>query len=237
MRATLSRWGRGLAALAALIALTACTIGREPAYDAAIANEVTGLTAETLRLFQDFVPQPEGEHADRAERYRALAARAETVRLMAEARGSAVPAGGLMRRATALAARIAPSANLLPDQAERVAERLGEYDDATAGYMADFLRNLAGLEAHDVAATGDQASKLAAHEAALAEHRAATEAYLDAFRLWQAGAGPQPEQPPAPPAAPRLGLDPDLIGLRLIALEDILRDTLVYERDILNRAR
>lgn len=237
MRATFSRWGRGLAALAALFALTACTLGREPAYDAAIAGEVTGLTGETLRLFQDFVPEPKGEYADRAGRYRALAARAETIGLMAEARGAAVPASGLMLHATRLAARIAPPENLLPDQAGRIAERLGDYDNATAGYMADYLRNLTALEAHDRSATADQSARIAAHQAAMAEHRARTEAYLEAFRQWQAGAGPQPEQPAAPPTAPRFGLDPDLIGLRLVALEDILRDTLVYERDILNRAR
>ncbi len=51
MRATIERWGRGLVALAALTALAACTLGREPAYDAAVAGEVTELTAGTLRLF------------------------------------------------------------------------------------------------------------------------------------------------------------------------------------------
>ena len=52
MRATIERWGRGLVALAALTALAACTLGREPAYDAALAGEVTELTAGTLRLFR-----------------------------------------------------------------------------------------------------------------------------------------------------------------------------------------
>ncbi|MDH3669072.1 MAG: hypothetical protein OEN23_19325 [Paracoccaceae bacterium] len=237
MRATLRRWGRGFAALAALIALSACTIGREPAYDAAIAGEVTGLTAETLALFQDFRPTPTGEHAERAERYRALAARAETIRLMAEARSSAVPPSGLARRFAALAVRIAGDGLPLPERTREISERLNEYNEATPAYMADYLRNLGALEAHDRAATGDQGGKIAAHQAALAAHRDQTAAYLDAFRLWQRGAGPQPAQPAPPPAAPRLGHDPDCIALRLTALEDILRDTLVYERDILNRAR
>ena len=50
MFATIERWGRGLVALVALIALSACTIGREPAYDAVLAGEVTSLTAERRLL-------------------------------------------------------------------------------------------------------------------------------------------------------------------------------------------
>ncbi len=61
--------------------------------------------------------------------------------------------------------------------------------------------------------------------------------YLAAIRLWQAGAGPQPAQPGAPPQAPIFGLDPTQLSLRIVALEDILRDALIYERDILNRNR
>ena len=74
MCATIERWGRGLVAL---IALSACTLGREPAYDAVLAGEVTSLTAETLRLFQDFAPGVTDTHADREPQYRALAARAK----------------------------------------------------------------------------------------------------------------------------------------------------------------
>jgi hypothetical protein len=233
MRATIERWGRGLVALAALTALAACTLGREPAYDAAVAGEVTELTAGTLRLFQDFAPGATGSHADREPRYRALAARAETVRLMAQARGSAVPTSGLLLRAARLGASLSLAEKIAPEGAERLAE----YQDATPAYMADYLRNLALLEAHDRAATGDQSTKNAAYEAALASHRSAMETYLEAFRLWQAGAGSQPEQPAAPPQAPILGLDPVQISLRIVALEDILRDALVYERDILNRNR
>ena len=54
MHAYIGRWGRGLAALVALTALAACTFGREPAYDAAVAGEVTGLTADTLLLGEGY---------------------------------------------------------------------------------------------------------------------------------------------------------------------------------------
>ena len=233
MNTTIGRWGRGLVALAALTALAACTLGREPAYDAALAGEVTELTAGTLRLFQDFAPGATGTHADREPRYRTLAARAETVRLMAQARGSAVPSSGLILRA----ARLGASLSLADGISAQGAERLAEYQDATPAYMTDYLRNLARLEAHDRAVTGDQSASFAAYDAALASHQSAMETYLEAFRLWQAGAGPQPEPPAAPPQAPILGLDPTQVSLRIVALEDILRDALIYERDILNRNR
>ena len=103
--------------------------------------------------------------------------------------------------------------------------------------MADYLRNLTLLEAHDRAATGNQSAKRAAHAAALADHQGAMEAYLDAFGLWQAGAGPQPSPSAPRQQAPVLGLNPIQIALRITALEDILCDALIYERDILNRNR
>ena len=233
MRATIERWGKGLMALAVITALTACTLGREPAYDAALAGEVTSLTSETLRLFQELTPGATGTHADREPRYRAVASRAETVRLLAQARGSAAPASGLALRV----ARLGASLSLVDKISPEAAEQLAEYRDATPAYMTDFLRDLARLEAHDRVATGDLGPKFAAHEAALASHQAATEAYLAAFRLWQTGAGPKPEQPAPPLTAPINGFDPIQIALRITALEDILRDALIYERDILNRDR
>lgn len=233
MHATLRRWGRGLAALVTLTALTACTIGREPAYDAALAGEVTALTAGTLRLFQDLAPEAALTHADREPRYRELTGRAETVRLMAQARGSAVPASGV----PLLLARFGAGIALAEQVSSAGAERLAEYADATPAYMDDYLRNLTDLEAHDRAATGDRAERIAVYGAALARHEAETQAYLDAFRQWQAGIGSRPASPAPPPQAPALGLDPTQIALRRTALEDILRDALVYERDILNRNR
>jgi hypothetical protein len=233
MRATIARWGRSLLWLAALAALAACAIGREPAYDAELAGEVTGLTAETLRLFQDLAPGTTLTYDQRAPRYRSLGARAETVRLMAEARGSAATPSGLVLRL----ARLGAGAAIAQEMSPGAAARLAEYRDATAAYMADYLRNLRQLEEHDRAASGDRPERLAAYEAALGRHRDAVAAYLAAFERWQAGQGPQPEAPPAAPEPPALGLDPAQIALRLTALEDILRDTLVYERDILNRNR
>lgn len=232
MRATIKRWGRALAAFAALTALAACAMGREPAYDSALAGEVTELTAETLRLFQDLTPGSTLTYEDREPRYRALGARAETVRLMAQARGSAIQPGGLVMHLARLGAGSALAEQVSPE----AGERLAEYRDATVGYMADYLRNLRLLEEGDRAA-GNAAERHAAYQSALAEHRDAVAAYLEAFRRWQAGDGPQPEQPPAAPEPPGRGLEPAQVSLRITALEDILRDTLVYERDILNRNR
>ncbi|HUF88191.1 MAG TPA: hypothetical protein VMM59_12475 [Thermohalobaculum sp.] len=233
MRATIERWCRGLVALAALTALAACAIGREPAYDAGLADEVTRLTAGTLRLFQELAPGSGATYEAREPRYRDLGAQAETVRLMAQARGSAIqPTGPIMR-----AARLSAGAALAEEISAEAAERLAEYRDATAAYMADYLRNLQRLREHDRGASGNQAGRMADYEAALEVHGARIAGYLEAFRLWQAGEGPQPEAPTAAPEPPRLGLDPTQVERRLIALEDILRDTLVYERDILNRNR
>ena len=233
MRATIERWGRGLVALAALTALAACAIGREPAYDARLADEVTELTAGTLRLFQDLTPGASATYDDRAARYSELGAQAETVRLMAQARGSAIQPGGLMMRV----ARLGAGAALAEEISAEAAERMAEYRDATAAYMADYLRNLRLLEEHDRSASGNRAERLAAYQAALDAHGDQVAAYLAAFKAWQAGEGPQPAEPPAAPEPPRLGHDPAQISLRLVALEDILRDTLIYERDILNRDR
>jgi hypothetical protein len=233
MHTTVQRWGRGLAALIALAALCACSLGREPAYDAALAGEVTALTAGTLRLFQDLTPGAAKTYADREPRYRDLTGRAETVRLMAQARGSAVAPRGLALRLATLGARLPQAADIAP----QAGERLADYAEATPAYMEDYLRNLTVLEDHDRAATGGRAERVAAYQAALAAHETDMQAYLDAFRQWQAGRGPHPDQPAAPPQAPALGLDPVLVALRRTVLEDILRDALVYERDILNRNR
>ena len=159
--------------------------------------------------------------------------RAETVRLMAQARGSAAPAGGLALQA----ARLGANFSVIDEISPQAAKRLDEYRDATPAYMTDYLRNLVLLEAHDRAATGELGPKFSAYNTALSAHRMATETYLEAFRLWQAGAGLQPKQPAPPPVAPINGLNPIQIALRITALEDILRDTLIYERDILNRNR
>ena len=233
MRAAIHRWGRGLAALIALAALAACAVGREPAYDAVLAGKVTELTAETLRLFLELEPGSGASYDDRALRYRDLTGRAQTVRLMAQARGSAAAPSRVAMRGAELGANL----SLAGDIPAEAAARLGEYADATPAYMEDYLRNLGALEALDRSGTGDLAGRMAAYQAALVVHDAQIEAYLEAFRLWQAAGGARPEQPGAAPEAPIQGVDPAQVLLRRTALEDILRDTLVYERDILNRDR
>ncbi len=233
MQHAFRRWGSGLAALLLLGLASACGQGREPAYDAALAGELTRLTAVTQSLFQDLAAQPPGAFESREPRYRDLAAQADTIRLMAEARGSAVlPPQGLP-------GLLARSGAALPQLAEGLpgTERLAEYDDATPAYMADYLRNLRKLEAEDRSATGDAVARVAAYEAALERHRQTVAAYLAAFRVWQDGAGPRPAEPGSAPRAPATALDPIQVALRRAAIEDILRDALIYERDILNRNR
>jgi len=152
---------------------------------------------------------------------------------MAEARGSAAPPTGL----AGLIARRAAALPELPDAAQDVAARLEEYRDATPAYMTDYLRNLATLQAADRAATGGAPDRIAAYEAGLDAHRRAMEAYLAAFGAWQQGQGPRPAAPAPAPEPPATSLDPIQVALRRTAIEDILRDALIYERDILNRSR
>ena len=140
---------------------------------------------------------------------------------------------GLSRRLARFGAGIALAEEISPE----AARRLDEYDDATAAFMADYLRNLRQLEAEDRAASGGRSERVRAYEEALAAHRREVQDYLDAFTRWQVGKGPRPEEPGPAPQAPRFGLDPARLGLRITAIEDILRDALVYERDILNRDR
>lgn len=238
MQSALCRWGRALAALVLLGLSAACTYGREPAYDAAMAGELTRLTAGTQELFQALAAVPPGTYEGRQEQYRGLAARAETIRLMAEARGSAAAPSGLAgviaRRAAALPEL---SGGMQGAAVQDAAARLEEYREATPAYMADYLRNLGKLEADDRATAGDASGRIAAYRSALEAHGRAMEAYLAAFRAWQDGAGSRPAEPVPAPQAPATGLDPVQVALRRTAIEDILRDALIYERDILNRSR
>lgn len=214
MPAPSRRLARGFAMAAALLAaLAACTLPREPRFDAAVTAAVQDLAADTNLLFEE-IALADGRvpFADRAPRYRALAASAETVRMLAEARGSAI--GG------------APLAGL--DAA---------YRDATQAYMSDYLRNLRMLEDADRAATAALSERAARHEAGLALHRAEVEAYLDALGLWEAGYGPRPEAPGPAPEPLATALTPRQVAIRRVAIGDILRDALIYERDILNRDR
>jgi hypothetical protein len=106
-----------------------------------------------------FASLPESAQTERLGRYDALAAQSAALVALAEARTAA-----MVRRPT------------------------GDYADATAGFLADYDRNLA--------------------------------------RLAEADAGTDDYGPP-----------PGLVALRRAAMNDALTDALIYERDILNRAR
>jgi len=142
MKTTL-RGVRALALAALLTAgLAACAVLREPAYDPAIASAVSELAVESEDLFAALRAEPPEPFPARAPLYRRLAARAGTVRTMAETRlpGALIPAGSGSLGALAglmLAARANPEA---PDAA---------YAEATPAMMADYLRNLDWLRTAD----------------------------------------------------------------------------------------
>ena len=243
MRARFWRRLRAACALLASLGLIACTTVREPAFDKAIGVELTKLTRETSLLFRTFSASNPGDFSTRARRYDELAARAETVRLLSEARsggaqatsGTALGLDRLIGAGAGAAQRVTENTvqRLGPDYAKR----LEEYRDATAAYMKDYRRNLNLLETYDRGAVGGNDGAIARYEADLAAHERAVEGYLAAFRDWQAGHGSRPQPPGAAPVAPETGLNSTRVELRRVAMEDILRDALIYERDILNRNR
>lgn len=229
------RLARALFGAAALAAVTSCTLTTEPRFDAAVAASMQELAAETNLLFEelsaaDGTALEISSYDSRVQRYRSLAARALTIRMLVEARGSGT--GGVPAPLTALiGGAISPG---LGDSAARLA---AEYRDATQAYMTDYLRNLRALEAEDRASGTALGERAEIYAASLTRHREAVERYLTAFRRWEAGLGPRPDAPGAAPVAPAGGLAPRLVALRRAAIDDILRDALLYERDILNRNR
>jgi hypothetical protein len=223
----------------AILLLAGCALPREPAQEPMIGEALAELATDTFALLGALEPDQSGPFAERAPRYRALLARARTVRLMAEARGGPAAqetegAGALGRAVAGLAARV------LPDEAPdpgAVGRLMTEYRDATPAYMADYARLLRRLRERDRATTADRLGRIEAHEAAMAEHETRVAAYLDAWRRYRAGRGPRPEPPGPPPDGPALALDADRLALARTALEDVLRDALVYERLLLDRTR
>ncbi len=218
--------------LAAPLFTASCTISREPPHDPAIAGAVLELAQETNLLFEGLAAAPREPYEARAAQYRLLAARAATIRMLAEARG--IYTAGAVAEGPGLAERLIGTVELPGGVSPEAAALVPEYRDATQAFMDDFVRNIRLLEAEDARA-GDAGT--AAFEAAMAAHRAEIEAYLAAWTAWEAGTGPRPAAVgPAPePAAP--GLSEAQVALRRAALTDILRDSLVYERDILDRNR
>lgn len=228
-------WRRAVPVFLVLTLLGACGFPREPPHDPNIADALAELTIGTQVLLRELQVDSPAAHASRAGRYASLSARAETIRLMAEARDiGGSRAGGVLQGVSARAGQAAATA--IGQSAEDGALR-AEYSEATPAYMADYLRNLAKLEIHDRGATGGREAQVSRHREAMAAHEQALARYLEDWRRYVAGQGPRPAEPPAPPAAPKLALNAGQLALRKAALEDILRDALVYERLLLNRQR
>ena len=237
MRAICRRWRRLFVAMLFVAGATACATVSEPAYDPTLVSELTELARETATLFRALEKREGGGFPGREQFYDSLSARAETIRLLAEARPSATPAGARLPAAERLAVGAsAAGASLVERAGPDARERLEQYNNATAGYMRDYLRNLALLERKDRDA-GENGRAVAAFQAGLEAHERSVAAYLDAFRAWQSGTGPQPEPPGPAPSLTVTGLTDGQLALRRAAIVDILRDALIYERDILNRSR
>lgn len=226
---------RAYPALLVLSLLGACAFSREPPHDPHIADALAELAIGTQVLLRELQTDNPKSHSGRAERYATLSARAETIRLMAEAREvGGARTGGVLR---GVAARAGQAAGAAIGEGKGASAFRAQYSEATPAFMADYLRNLAKLEAHDRGATGSRDAQIARHREALATQEQALARYLADWRRYVAGQGPRPAAPPTAPDAPKLALNAGQLALRKAALEDILRDALVYERLLLNRQR
>ena len=227
-----SRSGRGglrcalALALFAIVPLAGCTVALEPAFDERIVAELEELSTGTTELFAAPPPRfPLTGYPDRVEKYAALAAKAELVRLLAESRPE--PSGRVANFFRGLTAPSEPD----PDGEE------DRYAQATVGYMEDYRRNLDRLAERDREKFEELSEEAASFEAEERGHLQAVQSYADAYADWLRGAGPRPEPLRARPEAPEAALSENFVDRRYELLKDILRDALVYEREILDRSR
>lgn len=228
--------------LLAGLALGACTIALEPAFHQTIVDEVETLAKESEAFFvtiEDGIPL--SGFAERSKVYEALAGRAATIRLYAEARPA--PAGrlpGLFNRLFAAAVPPGVAAGTGGPDDDRSASLAagGErYANATAGFMDDYLRNLKKLRDRDAAAVEAWTGDAASFEAAETAYAEALKDYVEAYQAWLSNRGPRPDGLRDRPKVPSGGVSKTQVALRVVVMRDVLRDALYYERDVLNRNR
>ncbi|MEM6744374.1 MAG: hypothetical protein AAF676_11650 [Pseudomonadota bacterium] len=217
---------RALAAASLLPLLVACAQPLEPAYDQKIVDNLEALTFDTAALFERLrtAPGPAGLPA-RDEAYIDLAARAATIRLLADARP--LPEGFL--------------SDLLDAAAERAAAATGgdagDYANATSAFMEDYLTDLRDLAEADREAASGLAPQVDRFQSQRRAYLRAIEVYEQAYERWIGGRAPAPPRPPEPPTPPEGGMNPITLEALELSITDILRDALFYEREVLNRAR
>lgn len=238
-----SNWNASLVArfisLPLLFLTIACTVALEPAYDEKIVAELEALVAETQSLFAN-IPEgipPQG-YEERKNTYESLAARAATIKLYAEARPA--PSGRLSNFFGNLFSPAPPNdVSVIGGDSDR-ASALSDadpYANATSGFMSDFLRNLKSLSDKDRENVAEVVGSLDNYEAAQAAYLSELERYRESYAAWIAGRGPRPDDLRSAPSAPTGSVSSNFVARRREVIEDILRDALFYERDILNRNR
>jgi tetratricopeptide (TPR) repeat protein len=222
-------------------ALASCTVQLEPAYNEKIVEELETLTMETEALFAQITDGvPATGYEKRENTYAALATRAATIKLYAESRPA--PSGKIADFFSNLFAPATPPGIGEPAATAEDDRKTGSieedrYANATAGYMEDYLRNLKRLADRDRKNVESILGSLGSFEAAQKAYQAALEQYTKAYADWVTGRGPKPSALQPEPVAPTGSVSANFVERRRIVMEDILRDALFYERDVLNRNR
>ncbi len=220
-----------------LLILSGCTVQLEPSYDARIVKEIEILTLETQTFFAQYSDGiPATGYAEREKVYAGLAGRAAAIKIYAE--GRPVPSGRVTSFFQNLITPPAPprlSGSANADRTTGVPEG-NRYENATSGYMEDYLRNLKRLVDRDRQKT-TTLPNIGAFEAAQSAYQKAIQKYHEVYSDWVTNKGPKPDKLRDPPTPPANSVSKNFLERRQTVLNDVLRDTLLYERDILNRNR